>query len=214
MARSRAASYRKETIMANTCYTSIRIAGAPAELQAMAAQMAEALTIPDSGNEKWIGNLWLHMDLDPDDASGGKLGECDAEVTGHEYRHGVLHVETESEGHPQLKALDDFMRRYAPSGQMLFFASEPDTDIHVTNGADGDYASVLFDYGIDSKDPKARELDGWTSVWEQSDLIREMALKLGMDEAEGFDAVAKAFMAAYPVRVRAYAHADIGQYLK
>lgn len=200
--------------MANTCYASIRITGDPAELQALDAQMAEALTIPDSGSESWIGDLWLHMGMDPDDAASGRLGQCAADVTGHELRDGVLHVETESKWHPQLKALDDFMRRYAPSGEMLLFASEPMMGLHVTNGADGAYAAVFFNCLPGSSDPRARELDGWTSVWEQSDLLREMALKLGMDEAEGFDAVAGAFMAAYPVQVAKYAHADIGQYLK
>ena len=199
--------------MTDTCYTSIRIAGDAAELRDMDAQMAEALTIPDSGDERWAGNLWLHMGLDPDDADSGKLGGTGTVITGHEFRDGVLHVEMESTGHPQLKALGDFMRRYAPSGEMLFFASEPAEGLYATNGADGTYASVLFHCSVHGKDPKARELDGWTSVWEQCDLLREMALKLGMDEAEGFDAVAGAFMAAYPVQVQRYVHEDIGQYL-
>lgn len=199
--------------MTDTCYTSIRIAGDAAELRDMDAQMAEALTIPDSGDERWAGNLWLYMGLDPDAAASGKLGGTGTVITGHEFRDGLLYVEAESQDHPQLKAIDDFMKRYAPSGEMMIFVTDPDRNQAYTTGNDGDYASVLFTCEPNSNNPKARELDGWTTVWEQCDLLDEMARKVHMDASKGFDAVAGAFMEVYPVQVQRYAHEDIGQYL-
>lgn len=200
--------------MTHTYYSAICIAGEPDELALMDAQMAEALTIPDSGDEHWAGNLWLHMGLDPDDAASGRLGGARTTITGHEARGRLLYIEAESMDHPQLKPIDDFMKRYAPSGKMLVFVTDPDRGLAFTNGSDDGYASVLFTCQKVSDDPKARELDGWTAIWEQEDLLYAMALKLGMDEAEGFDAVATAFMKEYPVQVQRYVHEDIGQYIK
>ena len=176
----------------NTCYTSILIAGDPDELKNLDARISEALSAPGSGEP------------------GGSA----ARITGHVLQGRLLHVETESEDHPRLKALDDLMKRHAPSGAMLFFASGPTKGLYVTNGEDDGYATVSFDSPVDYEDSKVRELDGWTSVWEQCDLLTGMALKLGMDESSGFDAVAKAFMAAYPVHVNKYVHMDIEQYLE
>lgn len=200
--------------MANTCYTSIYVTGAAAELEAMNAQMAEALTIPDSGNENWIGNLWLHMGLDPELTLSGKLGQCAAEITGHELRDGVLHVETESEWHPRLKALHDFMLCYAPSAKMDYFAMEPHMNLFHTSAADGEYAMVSFHCSTGSDDPKTRELDDWKSLWKKDELFREMSEKLSLDMSNGFNAVADAFMAVYPVAVDVLAHEDLEKYLK
>lgn len=193
----------------DTNYISICIAGDPTELALMDAQMAEALTIPDSGNERWAGNLWLHMDIDPCDTD-----VANATITGHEARSRLLYVEAESRGVPRLKAIDDFMKRYAPSGKMLIFVTDPHENTAFTTGGDGAYASVLFTCEKGSNNPKARELDDWTTIWEQCNLLTAMALKLDMDESAGFDAVSKAFMEQYPVLILPYAHKDIGNYLK
>lgn len=173
-------------------FASVRIHASDAVLDAVSAGLAEALSIPDSGDESWAGNLPV---LD-----GIRPGRVPCRVSGHERKTGWINVELESEGPAPVEIVAGFAARRGDCRVETFACDASDK---CSTDAAGDWACVLFRGRL--ADP--RTVPAWKSVWAKDDLAAEMAAYLGMDADAGFDALAAAFQEACPVLVAEFAHA-------
>lgn len=192
--------------MANTCYTNVHIISDDTqEINTLfhELQAADALTTYE---KHWLGNLWMHLGSSFDDAMNGKLGPCAGQIDGiYLVDQNYIDLDITSKYEPQLKAIRDFTAKYAPSAKIEFFGIEPEDDLYVTNMPENTYA-----YSDVTDDlPDDMSLEDWSGFFPVKDFTQQMITLLNADPATGFNALAQAIEAAYPIHISILKHISL-----
>lgn len=176
--------------MANTCFTDVFIHDKPDALLQLQKIMQKAAD--DTYYEKgWLGNLLIHLGHPFMKVMDGEFGQCAGTIHDITIDDGDLIIGLTSNWEPQLIAIREFVKAYAPNAMLDFVSVEPIERLCVTS------LPNMVNLSLDDElDVHSRFLEDWEHAWNKDELCAAICQKLGIQA--NYNTAIGMFLSSYP----------------